>query len=65
MNARTPRRVSSGASCLVPVAASGLYEVDVGDRITLDLLVTVDGDLLTFLRIDGEILAELKVAGQA
>jgi hypothetical protein len=45
--------------------ADGLYELHLGARVVLDLLVTLDGELMTFVRVDGEILAELPIAGQA
>jgi len=31
----------------------------------IDLLVTLDGELLTFVRVDGELLGELPIMGQA
>jgi hypothetical protein len=37
----------------------------VGARVVLDLLVTLDGELMTFVRVDGELLGELPVLGQA
>jgi len=45
--------------------ADGLYELRVGARVALDLLVTLDGDLMTFVRVDGALLGELKVLGEA
>lgn len=45
--------------------ADGLYELHIGDRVIIDVLVTLDGELLTFVRIDGALLAELPVQGQA
>ena len=54
----------SGESARLAIAA-GLYEVLVGPRVALDLLVTADCDLLVFLRIDGEVLLELATAGVA
>jgi len=43
----------------------GLYELHLGARVALDLLVTVDGDVMTFLRIDGALLGEIPVLGEA
>ncbi len=45
--------------------ADGLYELRVGARVVLDLLVTLDGELMTFVRVDGERRGELPVLGQA
>lgn len=47
------------------IIADGLYELRVDERIVLDLLVTTEGEVMTFLRIDGALLGELPVAGQA
>jgi hypothetical protein len=44
---------------------NGLYELRLGARVALDLLVTVDGDVMTFLRIDGALLGEIPVLGEA
>jgi hypothetical protein len=43
----------------------GLLEIDLGPRVALDLLVTVDHDLIVFLCVDGEVLVELPTAGEA
>jgi len=45
--------------------ADGLYELPLGARVALDLLVTLDGELMTFLRVDGALIGELKVLGEA
>jgi hypothetical protein len=45
--------------------ADGLYELPLGARVALDLLVTLDGDVMTFLRVDGTLVGELKVLGEA
>jgi len=45
--------------------ADGLYELPLGARVALDLLVTLDGDLMAFIRVDGALLGELKVLGEA
>jgi hypothetical protein len=45
--------------------ANGLYELRLGARVALDVLVTLDGDLVTFIRIDGALLGELPVLGEA
>ncbi|APR80955.1 Hypothetical protein A7982_06302 [Minicystis rosea] len=42
-----------------------MYELHIGDRVIIDVLVTLDGELLTFVRVDGALLAELPVQGQA
>ena len=45
--------------------ANGLFELRIGQRVVIDVLVTLDGELLTFVRVDGALLAELPVQGQA
>lgn len=45
--------------------ANGLYEIRLGARIALDLLVTMDGELMTFVRLDGALVGELPVLGEA
>lgn len=45
--------------------SNGLYELRLGARVVLDLLVTLDGDLMTFIRIDGALLGQLPVLGEA
>lgn len=42
-----------------------LYVVTLGKRIVLDLLAYQDEGLLAFVRVDGEVVAELPVLGQA
>ncbi len=64
---RTPRGLHAfgveGDRCVV--VAEGLHEVALGSRFGLDLLVTVDDELLVFLRVDGEIIVELLTLGSA
>lgn len=45
--------------------ANGLYELRLGTRVALDLLVTIDGELMTFVRVDGALVGELPVLGEA
>jgi len=45
--------------------ADGLYELHISERVIIDVLVTLDGELLTFVRVDGTLLGELPVQGQA
>ncbi len=42
-----------------------LYVVRIGERVALDLILPGDGALMAFVRVDGELLAELPVLGQA
>jgi hypothetical protein len=42
-----------------------LYVLPLGERIVLDVLAYEDEGLLAFIRIDGEVVAELPVLGQA
>ena len=43
----------------------GVVKLRVDARVVLDLLVTTEGEVMTFLRVDGALLGELPVAGQA
>ena len=43
----------------------GLHVLRVGGRVVLDVIVPEQGTLMTFIRVDGELLGELPVAGQA
>jgi len=43
----------------------GLHVLRVDERVVLDVIVPETGALLTFIRIDGELMGELPVAGQA
>jgi hypothetical protein len=54
---------ADGERCVV--LAEGLHEVTLDARVALDLLVTVDDELLVFLRVDGEIIVELVTLGSA
>jgi hypothetical protein len=45
--------------------ANRLYELRLGARVALDVLVTLDGDMMTFIRIDGALLGELPILGEA
>jgi hypothetical protein len=61
--AKAPARRGRAAS--FRAISGGLCELHLGGRVVLDLLVTLDGELMTFVRVDGELLAELPVAGEA
>jgi hypothetical protein len=45
--------------------ATGLYVLRVDSRVMVDVIVPADGEVLAFIRVDGELLAELPVLGQA
>lgn len=59
----TPR--PGGRRSAFRAIASGLYELRIGARVVLDLLITLDGELMTFVRVDGTLIGELPVAGEA
>jgi hypothetical protein len=70
----TRKRLSRKSSCgtkprarppAFRALADGLYELRIGARVVLELLVTLDGELMTFIRIDGALLGELPVLGEA
>ena len=58
-----PRETENDGSVMADDGA--LYVMALGERIVLDVLAYQDEGLLAFLRIDGEVVAELPVAGQA
>jgi hypothetical protein len=43
----------------------GLTVVRLSPRVVLDLVITTDDELMTFVRIDGRLLGELHVIGKA
>jgi hypothetical protein len=66
---RTPHRTANARkrerASPFRALSNGLYELRLGARVVLDLLVTLDGDLMTFIRVDGALLGELPVLGEA
>jgi hypothetical protein len=66
---RAPRKAASsrksGRAREFFALGSGLYELRLGARVALDLLVTLDGELMTFVRVDGALLGQLPVLGDA
>jgi len=59
----TPAARDAGGSVMADDGA--LYVLPLGERIVLDVLAYQDEGLLAFVRIDGEVVAELPVLGQA
>lgn len=49
----------------IKATSTGPFELQIADRVTLDVLVTGDDEVLTFVRVDGELVAEIPVAGEA
>lgn len=45
--------------------AEGVLELRLGERVLLDVLVTEDGDLRLFLRVDGALVVAIPVLGDA
>ncbi|MCC6557152.1 MAG: hypothetical protein IT372_29720 [Polyangiaceae bacterium] len=69
-SAETPGiEASPDAPCAAPktvMADDGaLYVLSLSERVVLDVLAYEDEGLLAFVRIDGEVVAELPVLGQA
>jgi hypothetical protein len=64
-NAQKGPRAGARGEVAFRSVAEGLYELTLGPRVAIDLLVTLDGDVFAFVRVDGELLAEIPVAGQA
>ncbi|AUX32824.1 MULTISPECIES: hypothetical protein [Sorangium] len=57
---------SAPARSMTVMADDGaLYVLPLCERIVLDVLAYEDEGLLAFIRIDGEVVAELPVLGQA
>jgi hypothetical protein len=42
-----------------------LHVVELGRRVLLDVFINVEGRLTTFVSVDGQLLGELRVVGQA
>jgi hypothetical protein len=61
----TRRKQTGGPRPSFRALADGLFELRVCGRVVLDVLVTLDGGVLTFVRVDGALLFELPVLGQA
>jgi len=50
----------------VPATNDGdLHVVELGSGLMLDIFINLEGKLTTFLSVDGQLLAELPVVGQA
>jgi hypothetical protein len=62
---KTASAKKSGQTSRFRALANGLYELRLGARVVLDVLVTLDGELMTFIRVDGALLGELPVLGEA
>ena len=60
-----PKKIGGHPGVTFHAIAEGLYELRVDARIVLDLLITTEGELMTFLRVDGALLGELPIAGEA
>lgn len=54
-------------ACAGPGAAhrDDLHVVELGSRVLLDVFINVEGRLTTFVSVDGQLIAELRVAGEA
>lgn len=66
---RAPRKTANAKKSGRPRAFraidTGLDELHLGARVAIHLLVTLDGDLMTFVRVDGTLLGEIPVLGEA
>jgi hypothetical protein len=58
----TEARARRAACCAI---AEGVVELRLGARVMLDVLVTEDGDLRLFLRVDGALVVAIPVLGEA
>jgi hypothetical protein len=62
----TPHTAGAHEQSMTVMADDGaLYVLQLCERIVLDVLAYEDEGLLAFIRIDGEVVAELPVLGQA
>lgn len=57
---KTKARASSA-----PVFNEDLHVLDLGRGVMLDVFINVEGRLTTFVSVDGQLLAELRVIGDA
>ena len=62
---KTANAKKSGRRAMFRAIKGGLPDLHLGRRVALHLLVTLDGDLMTFIRIDGALLGEIPVLGEA
>lgn len=58
-----PRRKAGAAS--TAAHKDDLHVVDLGAGVMLDVFINVEGRLTTFVSLDGQLIAELRVAGHA
>lgn len=59
--AKKTRARATGA----PVFNEDLHVLDLGRGVMLDVFINVEGRLTTFVSVDGQLLAELRVIGDA
>jgi hypothetical protein len=50
---------------LPPIFDEDLHVLELGSGVLLDVFINVEGRLTTFLSVDGQLIGELRVAGQA
>ncbi|WP_437580312.1 hypothetical protein [Sorangium sp. So ce887] len=62
---RDSRRPPRGGEAPVVVLKDDLHVVDLGAGVMLDVFINVEGRLTTFVSLDGQLIAELRVAGHA
>jgi hypothetical protein len=60
-----PARGGAQRQVEIKTTSAGPFELRIAERVTLDVLVTGDDEIMTFVRVDGELVAEIPVAGQA
>ncbi|WP_437329659.1 hypothetical protein WMF45_16475 [Sorangium sp. So ce448] len=62
---REPRRPPRGGEAPTVVLKGDLHVLDLGAGLMLDVFINVEGRLTTFVSLDGQLIAELRVAGLA
>lgn len=62
---RGRRRALRGSDAPTVVLKDDLHVVDLGAGVMLDVFINVEGRLTTFVSLDGQLIAELRVAGHA
>ncbi|MGK3964401.1 hypothetical protein WMF38_09520 [Sorangium sp. So ce118] len=62
---RRPKRAPRGGASPTAVLKDDLHVVDLGAGVMLDVFINVEGRLTTFVSLDGQLIAELRVAGHA
>ena len=65
MSKRRSQGIEEATGPIIAAGVPSVLMVHLTPRLALDLVVDADDRLMTFVRLDGELVAELHVLGQA